>query len=73
MQDQWLEPAKPGCKVKVKIKDELTDARSLINFILKLSFDSYFYATVKAEVKLADTSSTREFQFREFKFCHTRT
>ena len=58
--------------MKVKIKDELTDA--IIEkpyFISKLSFDGcYFYATAKAEVKLADTSSIRELQFRELKFCH---
>ena len=71
MQHQWSELAKPGRKVKVKMKDELSDG--IIDksyFISKLSFDSrYFYATAKAEVKLADTSSIRELQLRELKFC----
>ena len=62
MQNHWSEPAKPGHKVKVKMKDEPSDG--IIDksyFITKFSFN---------KVLLADTSSTRELQFRELKFCH---
>ena len=63
---------KPGCRVKVKVNDELVELDAFIerpHFISKLSFDScYFYATAKAEVKLAGTALIREFQFRELTF-----
>ena len=70
MQQQWSDLVKPGCRDKVKVKDELVDAFiERPHFISKLSFDScYFYATAKAEVKLAGTALTREYQFRELTF-----
>ena len=62
MREQWSGFLKPGRRVQVKIKNELVDA--VIEkpcFVSKISFDChYFYATaIKAEVKLAGTTSLR--------------
>ncbi len=67
MEDQWSTLAKPGQKVKVKVKEELTSA--LVEqtfFISKLSLDCrYFYATAKANVRLPGGSLPTEYQFRD--------
>ena len=67
MRQQWSDLVKPGCRVKVKVKDELVDA--FVERSHFISFDScYFYATAKVEVKLAGTAMIREYQFRELMF-----
>ena len=67
--DNLYELVRPGCKVKVKFKDEIVTAVIVkVHFISKLSYDChYFFATAKADVNLPDVSSTREFQLRDLK------
>ena len=57
----------PGRKVKVKIKEVVVSAGvEKSHFISKLSFDCrYFYATVKADIRLSGYSSPREYQLRD--------
>ncbi len=67
MEDQWSPLVKPGQKVKVKIKDELTSVVvEQVFFISKLSFDCrYFYATAQVNVSLPGSSLHTECQFRD--------
>ncbi len=73
MEQQWSALVTPrGWKVKVKVKEEEVSAIVEKSFfiICKLSFDCrYFNATAKAVVRLSDSSSPRECQFRDLILC----
>ena len=56
MQQQWSELVRPGCRVKVTIRDKAVVERT--HFISKVSFDCcYFFATAKASVKVSRSDS----------------
>ncbi len=65
MEEQWSTLAKPGQKVEVKVKEELTSAVvEQAFFISKLSSDCrYFYATVKTNARLSGSTLPTEYQF----------
>ena len=67
MRKQWSSSIYPGLKVMVKECNETVSANILeCNYTSKLSFDClYYYATAKASVKILDSNSTKEVQFRD--------
>ena len=67
MKKQWSSSIYPGLKVMVKECNETVSANILeCNYTSKLSFDClYYYATAKASVKILDSNSTKEVQFRD--------